>query len=191
MNVAIPTLRNGGKLSKNHCPAGFRLMWLGDKVTPVHISSAKMTLSVSCLILPRSFGLTGRVTAILSELLRYLYWQSNSIRAQGSLVLLSRMGVVRRAAVGLLLCACLLSLSAQAPAQTLSLPLDTIALPPGFKIDLYTSQAVPNARTLVLSSNTASGNIVYVSTSSLNNVSRVLQQCSFLFLSGASCSMSV
>lgn len=61
MNVAIPTLRNGGKLSKNHCPAGFRLMWLGDKVTPVHISSAKMTLSVSCLILPRSFGLTGRV----------------------------------------------------------------------------------------------------------------------------------
>ena len=181
MNAAIPTLRNGGKLSKNHCPAGFRLMWPGDKVTPVHISSAKMTLSVSCL---------GGLTGILSALLRYWYWQSNSIRAQGSLVLLSRMGVVRRAAVGLLLCACLLSLSAQAPAQTLSLPLDTIALPPGFKIDLYTSQAVPNARTLVLSSNTASGNIVYVSTSSLNNVSRVLQKCSFLFLSGASCSMS-
>ena len=191
MNVAIPTLRNGGKLSKNHCPAGFRLMWLGDKVTPVHISSAKMTLSVSCLILPRSCGLTGRVDGHIERTLAIFVLAIKQYKSARQLGAVSRMGVVRRAAVGLLLCACLLSLSAQAPAQTLSLPLDTIALPPGFKIDMYTSQAVPNARTLVLSSNTASGNIVYVSTSSLNNVSRVLQQCSFMFLSGASCSMSV
>ena len=64
----------------------------------------------------------------------------------------------------------LFGLASQAFAQTLSLPLDTIALPPGFVIDLYTSTPVPNARTLVLSSNTASGNIVYVSTNDLNNV---------------------
>ena len=101
------------------------------------------------------------------------------------------MGVVGRAAAGLLLCVCLLGLSAQAAAQTLNLPLDTIALPPGFKIDMYTSQAVPNARTLVLSNNTASGNIVYVSTSSLNNVSRVLHNFCFVLISSASCCVVV
>ncbi len=100
------------------------------------------------------------------------------------------MGLVGRAAC-LLLCVCLLGLSAQAAAQILNLPLDTIALPPGFKIDLYTSQAVPNARTLVLSNNTASGNIVYVSTNSLNNVSCVLYSFCFGVLSSASCCVAV
>jgi hypothetical protein len=100
------------------------------------------------------------------------------------------MGLVGRAAC-LLLCVCLLGLSAQAAAQILNLPLDHIALPPGFKIDLYTSQAVPNARTLVLSNNTASGNIVYVSTNSLNNVSCVLYSFCFGVLSSASCCVAV
>ena len=71
-----------------------------------------------------------------------------------------------------LACILVLSLSLHVAAQTLSLPLDTIALPPGFEIALYTSTAVPNARTLVLSDNTSGGNIVYVSTNSLNNVRR-------------------
>lgn len=70
-----------------------------------------------------------------------------------------------------ILCVCLLSLSSRVAAQTLSLPLDTIALPPGFSIDLYTSTPLPSARTLVLSDNTTAGNIVYVSTNRLNNVS--------------------
>lgn len=47
-------------------------------------------------------------------------------------------------------------------------------MPPGFEIALYTSTAVPNARTLVLSDNTSGGNIVYVSTNSLNNVYAVI-----------------
>ncbi|DBA75352.1 TPA: hypothetical protein ACH3X1_010621 [Trebouxia sp. C0004] len=84
------------------------------------------------------------------------------------------MGLVGRAATGLLSCVCLLGLSVQAAAQALNLPLDTIALPPGFEIGLYASQSVPNARTLVLSSNTASGNIVYVSTNSLSNVYAII-----------------
>ena len=70
-----------------------------------------------------------------------------------------------------ILCATLLGLSSRAAGQTLSLPLDTIALPPGFSIDLYTSTPLPSARTLVLSDNTTAGNIVYVSTNRLNNVS--------------------
>ena len=70
-----------------------------------------------------------------------------------------------------LLCATLLGLCSRVAGQTLSLPLDTIALPPGFSIDLYTSTPLPSARTLVLSDNTTAGNIVYVSTNRLNNVS--------------------
>lgn len=68
-------------------------------------------------------------------------------------------------------CASLLGLLSRVAGQTLSLPLDTIALPPGFTIDLYTSTPLPSARTLVLSDNTTAGNIVFVSTNRLNNVS--------------------
>ena len=68
-------------------------------------------------------------------------------------------------------CASLLGLLSPVAGQTLSLPLDTIALPPGFTIDLYTSTPLPSARTLVLSDNTTAGNIVFVSTNRLNNVS--------------------
>ncbi|KAL3134026.1 hypothetical protein ABBQ32_008460 [Trebouxia sp. C0010 RCD-2024] len=75
-----------------------------------------------------------------------------------------------------ILCVCLLSLSSRVAAQTLSLPLDTIALPPGFSIDLYTSTPLPSARTLVLSDNTTAGNIVYVSTNRLNNVYAVIDR---------------
>lgn len=64
----------------------------------------------------------------------------------------------------------LLGVSSRVAGQTLSLPLDTIALPPGFTIDLYTSTPLPSARTLVLSDH-PDGNIVYVSTNRLNNVS--------------------
>ena len=71
---------------------------------------------------------------------------------------------------GCILCVVLCCLSSQAAGQTLSLPLDTIALPPGFSIDLYTTTPLPSARTLVLSDNTTAGNIVYVSTNARSNV---------------------
>ena len=70
------------------------------------------------------------------------------------------------------LCSIFLGLVLQAVGQTPNVHLDTIALPPGFSIDLYTSLPVPNARTLVLSDNTTGGNIVYVSTNGLSNVSK-------------------
>ncbi len=92
MDVAIPSLRNGGKLSKNHYPAGFRLMWPGVKVTPVHICvikpSAKMTLCYYREVVAWPDGLT----ATLNALLRELYWQSSIVGAQGILVLLSKDG---------------------------------------------------------------------------------------------------
>ena len=63
------------------------------------------------------------------------------------------------------------SVSAQ---TSLNLPLDTIALPPGFAIELYTSIPVPNARTLVLSDDASNGTIVYVSTNGRSNVRLLL-----------------
>lgn len=73
-----------------------------------------------------------------------------------------QLGLLALAVIGLL---------CHAAAQTiLNLPLDTIALPPGFTIDLYTTTPVPNARTLVLSDDTSNGTIVYVSTQGRSNV---------------------
>lgn len=75
----------------------------------------------------------------------------------------------------LLLAALAIGFASHTSAQTrLNLPLDTIALPPGFTIDMYTTLPVPNARTLVLSDDTSNGTIVYVSTNGLSNVSQWL-----------------
>lgn len=80
------------------------------------------------------------------------------------------MGVPRTAYLGWLVLTVAGLLCHAAAQTTLNLPLDTIALPPGFTIDLYTTTPVPNARTLVLSDDATNGTIVYVSTQGRSNV---------------------